>query len=68
MTSETYPLVPIDVCFDISFTPPEIYRSMLSSTGGDCTSDLSNSYLEVTVSDNSIYSNTLMLDNVVNVI
>jgi len=68
LTTETYPLKPIDMVFDISFTPEEIYRQMLEDNDGKCTSDLSNSYLEVTIADNAVYSTTMVMNNVLNII
>ena len=60
MTSETYPLAPIDVYFDISFTPEELYYTNLLASDSDVENafDKDWSYLEVTIADNSIYSTT----------
>jgi len=57
MTSETYPLQAIDVNFDVSFTPSQLYYNMLVENNGDVTNDLSCSYLEITIADNTLYSN-----------
>ena len=66
MTTETYPLNPIVVNFDISFTPEDIYLKMLQDENGKCVNDLSNSYLEITIADNALYSTTAIMNNVVN--
>ena len=60
MTSETYPLYPIEVYFDLSFTPSQLYYDNLVQNEGKCDFDLRNSYLEVTISDNSIFSNVVI--------
>lgn len=68
MTSETYPLKPIDVYFDISFTPNELYYKNLVENDGSNIADVSNSYLEVTMADNSVFSNTTILNSVAQII
>ena len=68
MTSETYPLNPVDVYFDISFTPSQLYYNNLVAAAGNCEFDVSNSYLEVTISDNSIFSNIVIARKVENII
>lgn len=68
MTSETYPLSPVNVYFDISFTPDELYYTELTAHGGDNSFDSSMSYLEVTIADNTVYSTTQVLNNVAQII
>ena len=68
MTSETYPLKPIDMMFDVTFTPEDIYLEMLKSNNGKCENDLSNSYLEITIADNALYSTTTIMNSVVQAI
>ena len=60
MTSETYPLNPIDVYFDLTFTPSQLYYDKLVKNDGNSAFDTTNSYLEVTISDNSIFSNVVI--------
>ena len=67
MTSETYPLAPIEVYFDISFTPSELYYENLVKDENSAF-DATNSYLEVTIADNIIYSTTSMLNMVSDII
>lgn len=64
MTSEIYPLYPIDVYFDISFTPSQLYYDLLLQNEGSSSFDYTKSYLEVTISDNSIFSNTVIAGKV----
>lgn len=68
MTSETYPQYPIDVYFDLTFTPMQLYYDQLVSNEGNCEFDASNSYLEITISDNSIFSNVVIANKVKNII
>lgn len=68
MTSETYPLNPVDVYFDLSFTPSQLYYDKLVQNGGNCEFDLDNSYLEITISDNSIFSNVVIAQKVEDII
>lgn len=64
MTSETYPLKPIDMYFDLSFTPEELFKEGLAANNGNSSFDASNSYLEVTIADNSIYSTTQVMNSI----
>ena len=64
MTSETYPLNPIDVYFDITFTPIELYLENITIP----TYDDNFSYLEITMQDNGIYSNTAVTNQVIQII
>jgi len=64
MTSETYPLKPIDVCFDITFTHQQLFYNSLVENNGDSSFDAKNSYLEVTITDNSIYSTTSLVNQI----
>ena len=68
MTSETYPLTPIDVYFDLSFTPSQLYYDSLVTNGGNCEFDMNNSYLEITISDNSIFSNVVIAKKIEDII
>ncbi len=72
MTSETYPLSPVDVYFDISFTPTKLYYDMLTSNSDsnqpENSFDKDWSYLEVTIADNSIYSTTQVLNSIAAII
>ena len=68
MTSEAYPLKPIDVYFDLSFTPSQLYYDNLVKDDGSCLFDATNSYLEVTISDNSIFSNISIANKVESII
>lgn len=68
MTSETYPLAPINVYFDISFTPDELYYTELAAYNGDSSFDSTLSYLEVTIADNTVFSTTQVLNNVAKII
>ena len=68
MTSETYPMYPIDVYFDLSFTPSQLYYDKLVLNDGNCEFDEANSYLEITISDNSIFSNVVIANKVRNII
>ena len=68
MTSETYPLYPIEVYFDLTFTPSQLYYDNLVENDGKCEFDVNNSYLEVTISDNSIFSNVVIAQKVQNII
>lgn len=62
MTTETYPLEPIDVHFDVTFTPIDEYTKLVSS--GNVDSDKDNSYLEVVVSDNTTYSTVQIINQI----
>lgn len=67
MTSETYPLAPVEVYFDISFTPEQMfYESLVEKKNSS--DDANKSYLEVTVADNSIYSTTSILNSIAQII
>lgn len=68
MTSETYPLSPIDVYFDLSFTPSQLFYDNLVKNRGSSAFDETKSYLEVTISDNSIYSNVMVTNKVAEII
>ncbi len=68
MTSETYTLAPIDVMFDITFTPEELYYKYLIANGQDVSFDEAMSYLEVTVTDDSIYSNITIRNKITSII
>lgn len=70
MTSETYPLAPVDVYFDISFTPLELYYENLKQADADNENafDANWSYLEITIADNSIYSTTQVNNYIVQAI
>ena len=61
MTSETYPLKPVDVVFDISFTPQQLFYDKLVENGGNSSFDTEYSYLEVTITENSVYSTTSLI-------
>ena len=63
MTTETYPLDPIDVLFDITFTPIDEYTQLV--IGNNIAADKDNSYLEVVVSDNTTYSTTQIINQIV---
>jgi hypothetical protein len=60
MTTETYPLDPINVYFDITFTPIDEYTALIQQN--NIIADAENSYLEIVVSDNTTYSTTQMLN------
>ena len=62
MTTETYPLEPINVHFDVTFTPIDEYTRLISS--GNVDSDKDNSYLEVVVSDNTTYSTVQIINQI----
>ena len=68
MTSETYPLYPVDVYFDLTFTPSQLYYDQLVANAGNTEFDSSNSYLEVTISDNSIFSTIVIANKVQQII
>ena len=72
MTSETYPLSPINVYFDLSFTPLELYYTMMqqniSANKIESEFDKDLSYLEITIADNSIYSTTQLLNSIASII
>lgn len=68
MTSETYPLYPIDVYFDLTFTPTQLYYDSLVTNNGNCEFDYNNSYLEVTIADNSIFSNIVIANKIESII
>ena len=64
LTSETYPLKPIDVVFDLTFTPIEIYYEKLAENAGNTAFDDEYSYLEVTITENSVYSTTSLVGQI----
>lgn len=68
MTSETYPLMPIPVNFDLSFTPSQLFYDNLVANDGDSSFDRTKSYLEITVADNSIYSTITIMNKIVSII
>lgn len=67
MTAELYPLAPVDVYFNLTFTPEQMfYETCLNSNSTDV--DEEYSYLEITMSENSMYSNIQIVQRVTNII
>ena len=67
MTVETYPLKPIEVHFIPSFTPQQLFYDNLVDNG-NALFDVGKSYIEITVSDNIIYSSMSIRDKVLNIL
>ena len=67
MTTEVYIQQPVTMMYDISFTPDDLYYNNLT-LNDDTTFDTAYSYLEITMSDNSVYNSTSIKTSVAKII
>lgn len=67
MTTETYIQKPVPVIYDISFTPDDLfYKKLVENETSHFDTDYS--YLEITMSDNSLYNSTIIRNNIAKII